>query len=100
MMNIMRDSSLYIAVEMNAATMTKEVKSEVDNTFKNILGESVTVVSDVKDENIVELVYRIKTPIINDGVLVDEFFENLEILLEEIQEYNPHFTQFRGGINA
>lgn len=94
----MRDSNLYIAIEAKTEELTISRKEEVHKVFEEIFESSFEVVSDVTESDTVEVVYSIRTPIVKDDVLAKEFYENLEILLEELEEYYPHFTQFnRGG---
>lgn len=98
MVKAMRDSNLYIAIEAKTEELTISRKEEVHKVFEEIFESSFEVVSDVTESDTVEVVYSIRTPIVKDDVLVKEFYENLEILLEELEEYYPHFTQFnRGG---
>ena len=98
MVKTMRDSNLYIAIEAKTEELTISRKEEVHKVFEEIFESSFEVVSDVTESDTVEVVYSIRTPIVKDDVLAKEFYENLEILLEELEEYYPHFTQFnRGG---
>lgn len=93
----MRNSSLYIFISGKESELGDKAKEKMEHTFKSLFSELATKVSDERDkvEQVIEIVYEIKTPIIQDESLVKEFFENLEILLDELSEFNPHFTQFR-----
>lgn len=100
-MKMMRESSLYVAVAGNVTTLGDREKLDVHKVFVDIFEDTASKVSDVKQDDEVEVVYEIKTPVVTDDVMVREFYESLEVLLEELSEYDPHFTQFkRGDINA
>ena len=91
----MRESSLYIALAGTISSLDNKAKAEVENVFKDVFNEAAVKLSDIQESGEVELVYEIQTPVIKDDTLVKEFYENLEVLLEELKEHNPHFTQFK-----
>lgn len=97
MIKNMRESSLHVAVAGNLTNLDKKRRDKVESVFKDIFASSASKISEAEEENEVELVYEIKTPIIKDENLLQEFYENLEVLLEELREFTPHFTQFKRG---
>lgn len=94
MVKTMRNSSLYIALSGRASELEK-AKPKLEHTFSSLFEDSAKRVSEIKEEINGEFIYEIKTPIMNDENVTKEFFENLEVLLYELIDFNPHFTQFR-----
>ncbi len=97
MIKSMRESSLYIALAGPQTVLDKHGLSKVDKVFKEIFGDSSKKASVAQEEEEIEVVYEIQKPIVQDEILMKEFFENLEIILEELQEFTPHFTQLKRG---
>lgn len=91
-------SSLHLAIISNTYEFTKDKEKRVNYVMESLFPEQNKVVSRVSgkssDSNI-ELIYEIQRPVFNEETATKEFYENLEILLEELREYNPHFTQYR-----
>lgn len=92
-----RDSSVYISISSNTATIDESVKDYIDSIFKELFNSSAHKISDISAGSDTEIVYEIMSPIIDNDSIVKEFFENMEILLEELKDYNPHFTQHKRG---
>lgn len=95
----MRDSSLYIAISGSVNMLDKPTKERIELVFSDIFNNSAKKVSEVEVDvdGDSEMIYEIPTPIIKDDILVKEFFEDLEVLLEELKDFKPHFTQFKRG---
>lgn len=101
MVKLMRDSSMYVAIIGTRSELDDKSLKKIDSVFQEIFANSATIVSDIKEDVDCEIIYEILTPVIKDDILVKDFFGDLEILFEVLQDYNPHFTQFkRGDINA
>lgn len=95
MVNIMRNSSLYVSISAKESELDKNSKNKIKHTFKDLFEESAKLVSEISYSSESELIYEIKTPVIQDDQLTKELYENLEVMFYELAEYNPHFTQFR-----
>lgn len=91
----MRASSLYIAIVGTADELNDKTKEKINLAFEDIFDGKVKKISDVKEDLDNEVIYEVFTPVVNDEALTKEFFEGLEILLEELREFDPHFTQIR-----
>lgn len=94
MVKAMRDSSLHITLN-GVARELNESKSNIEKIFAELFEESAVLVSDARGDLEAEIIYEIKTPVVNDDEMTKEFFSSLEVLLDELKEFNPHFTQFR-----
>lgn len=96
-MNSMRDSDIYIAISAGDSEINKNVKCKIEHTFKELFGNNARKVSEVKDSSNgeIEIIYEINTPVVQENHITKEFYENLEVLLYELIDFNPHFTQFR-----
>lgn len=95
MVKAMRNSSLHIALSGKASDLDDKIKKKIDYTFNSLFEDSSEIVSSVEVTTEGELIYEIKTPVVNDKDITREFFENIEVLLDELTEFNPHFTQFK-----
>lgn len=93
------NSKLYISFRGDSSLFDDITKKEIEKTFKCLFKETSSKLSDLKSDEITEIIYEIKTPIIKEETLMREFFEKLEVLLESLSDYNPHFTQLKGGYN-
>lgn len=97
MIKTMRESSLHISISGTKSELDNNAKEKIEHTFKSLFNELANKVSEADDsiERITEIIYEIKTPIIQDPSMTGEFFENLEVLFYELIDFNPHFTKFR-----
>lgn len=89
------NSNLHIAIQGSIEMFTKENEAHIDRTFKEIF-ETSKKVSDVSADDYREIIHSISTPLFKNDKFFEELYSDLEILLEELKEYNPHFTQFGG----
>ena len=96
-MESITNSSIYIAINGNSTTIDRKTKEQIETTFKDIFENSAENISDIKVFDDVEIVYEVKTPIIKDNFLIKKFYKKMETLLEELKEFEPHFTQFERG---
>lgn len=87
-------SNLYIAIQGESSIFNKVSVKHIEKTFLEIF-ELSKKVSDVEVDNYREIVYSINTPVLQDNSLSKDFYSDLEILLCELKDYNPHFTQYR-----
>lgn len=96
-MNNMRDSDIYVAISCKDSEINKNVRYKIEHTFKDLFGNNAKKVSEVKDssDGETEIIYEINTPVVQENHMTKEFYENLEVLLYELIDFNPHFTQFR-----
>lgn len=97
MVKAMRNSDLHIAVAGSETILDSNARKKISSAFSDVFEGSAKKVSDVIEANFVELVYEVKAPVVNDSELIQEFFESLEIVLDELAEFNPHFTQLKHG---
>lgn len=95
MKQAMRDSSLHIAISGSESELDNEMKNKIEHTFKSLFDDSTRKISETKSSTVNEIIYELKTPVVHDEHMTKEFYENLEVLLYELIDFNPHFTQFR-----
>lgn len=95
MVNAMRNSSLHIALSGTDSELDDKARNKIKYTFESLFDDSAEEVSDTEDSTISEIIYELRTPVVQDEYMTKEFYENLEVLLYELIEFNPHFTQFR-----
>lgn len=88
-------SNFYISIQGSVDIFDQVSINHITKTFEEIFPK-YEIVSDVSTEDYKEVIYSINTPLLKDGEALKEFYCDLEILLEELKEYNPHFTQFGG----
>lgn len=102
MIKSMRKSSLYIAITGDSEDLTSSEKSRIKTLFSGLFEKSARKVSDVAESKFAEIVYEVDKPLLRDKESLEEFFSSLEVALEELKEYNPHFTHFKkdSDINA
>ena len=96
-MEMRPESNMYIAISGNDTDLDEKNIKHVDKVFNEILEGQCNVVSDIQHKDVIEIVYEIKIPMISDNGIIREFYESLEILLDELSEFEPHFTQFEKG---
>lgn len=90
-----RVSSLYIVITGSLTEIDIYSYERISNTFEDLFGDSTERVSSVKTSENTELIYEIRPPIFVDDETFREFYSDLEVLLDELKEFDPHFTQFR-----
>lgn len=99
MENYIKNSSFYIAIGGDSNIFDKDTKNKIYNTFERIFENSFNKISDIHIGSESEMIYEIKTPVINDENLTVDFLKKTEKVLEELSEFNPHFTQYERGDN-
>jgi len=67
--------------------------------LKEIFENSFRKLSDIQVDSESEIIYEIMVPAINDENLIMSFLKKTERLLEELNDFNPHFTQYERGDN-
>lgn len=97
MSNCISGSNLYIYVGGDSSFIDNNTKKEIEDAFEEIFETSFVKVSDIRMSGKVEMVYEIKAPIIKNEGLTREFYRKLEMLLEKLSDFNPHFTQYERG---
>ncbi len=95
MVNAMRESSLHVALVGSKSELDDKAKNKIEYTFNSLFESSAKKVSETTASTMNEIIYEVKTPIVKDDYMTKEFYENLEVLLYELIDFNPHFTQFR-----
>lgn len=94
-MNRDKKHSLHVVITSSSSELDKKNETKINDVFSELFNNSYKLVSRVQDSSIIELIYEVQTPIFDDEDMAKEFYENLRVLLEVLQDYNPHFTQFR-----
>jgi len=92
-----QDSNLYIAIAGDKTALNKDARKKIAATFDNVFTSSAKKISDVTEDEVTELVYEIQLPLNKEDVIYRDFYSNLEVLLEELSGYCPHFTRFAKG---
>lgn len=95
MASTMRNSSLYVALSGKQSELNEKTKDRIKHAFESLFEDSAQKVSQTVDSTTVEIIYELKTPVVHDEHMTKEFYENLEVLLYELMDFNAHFTQFR-----
>lgn len=91
-------SSLHLAIISSTYDFNKEKEKRAQYVIDSLFPESNSIVSKVEGDGSysnIEIIYEIQKPVFSDENTSREFYENLEVLLEELKEYYPHFTQYR-----
>lgn len=99
MINGTGDSSLHVVITGPTSEIDDNVKDKINGTFNSLFNDLAKKVLEMNESEDVELIYEVQTPVFKDGYIAREFYENLEVLLDELKDFNPHFTQFRGVDN-
>lgn len=96
-MDLISDSNLYISFRGDINLIDEESRKRIDNAFKRIFNTSFKKVSDPKSLYEVEIIYEVSTPIFKDDNSNKEFYKKLNKLFFDLEDYCPHFTQFKRG---
>lgn len=99
MKGYIKDSNLYISIGGDSNMFDTKARKEIDNTFEKIFENSFKKLSDIQVDSESEMIYEIMVPAINDENLIMSFLKKTERLLEELNDFNPHFTQYERGDN-
>ena len=96
MINNTFPSDLQVALFGRRSELDENSRKKIEDTFYSLFEDQATLVSDTHDyaEQVDELIYNIRTPIIQDDEMMRDFFSNLEILFEELTENRPYFTNY------
>lgn len=98
MLGNMRSSSVFISIRDTVVNLDERASGKIEEVFYELFSEEDSKgykrVSDTTVAEVREIIYEILTPVLKDDGLNVDFYENLEVLLEELSEYNAHFTQF------
>lgn len=94
MVKHMRNASLYVALNGSMSELSKS-EDRFGKIFLELFEDKAELVSKAGEELAGELIYEIKTPVFNDEELTRDFFGSLEVLFDELIEFDPYFTQFR-----
>ena len=97
MENIILNSNVYISLVGESSIFDVRAMKEIDKTFNGLFENTNEKISELKADDVTEIIYEIKSPIMREEGLMIEFYERLEVLLESLKDYNPHFTQIKGG---
>lgn len=86
---------IYIAFHLNASLNASADAARIGVLLTKIFGEEQieSIDLDVQDK---EIVYRVNKPVLADSNGQQIFFQALQKLLAETEEYHPHFTQIHG----
>lgn len=93
MIRTVEDTSLYIAINGRESELDNSAKDKINSIFLKTFDDLAENISNVKGDYDIELVYEIKIPIMKNEVIMEEYFENLKSIFNELIDYNPYFTQ-------
>lgn len=86
---------IYIAFHLNASFSPSADAARVGVLLGEIMGtdqvESVDL--DIQDK---EIIYKVNKPLLADENDQQAFFQGLQKVFSETEEYHPHFTQIHG----
>lgn len=90
------ESSIHVAFFGKLSELNDKSFEKIKKTFKRLFGSQALMVSNVEDvsEQVKEIVYEIKTPIIQDENMLRDFFDKLESLFNELKDFSPCFTSY------
>lgn len=91
------DSEVYIAISDNEIDLTQKDLEVIDITFKEEFEDDVRLVSNVEEGGVVEVVYGIQVPMIEEDEIQIYFLERLFMIMKKFEVYNPHFTHIEEG---
>lgn len=94
MVKHMRNSSLFVALNGSMSELSKSEKT-FEKIFLELFEDTAELVSKAGESLAGEFIYEIKTPVFNEEELTKDFFGSLEVLFDELIEFDPYFTQFR-----
>ena len=98
MENIILNANVYISLVGESSIFDVRAIDEIDKTFNGLFENANEKISELKADDVTEIIYEIKSPVMREEGLMIEFYEGLEVLLEALEDYNPHFTQVKGGL--
>lgn len=97
MLDKVEKSSIHVALVSKRETINDYDKETIDYIFSEAFGEDhQNKVSEAVADHHVEIIYEVKTPIMKNDDIFDEFYKDLRFVFSELQEYSPHFTQLKG----
>lgn len=96
-MNMEENSNLHLVLSSNSEDLCEVEERKVDYLLKDLFGQTFTKMARIDNSaEDVEIIYSIQKPVFTEHSIMKTFYFDLEILLEELREFNPHFTQLRG----
>ena len=98
MENIILNANVYISLVGESSIFDVRAIEEIDKTFNGLFENTNEKISELKADDVTEIIYEVKYPVMREEGLMREFYEGLEVLLESLEDYNPHFTQVKGGL--
>ena len=98
MENIILNSNVYISLVGESSIFDVKAIEAIDKTFNGLFENTNEKISELKADDVTEIIYEVKYPVMREEGLMREFYEGLEVLLESLEDYNPHFTQVKGGL--
>lgn len=98
MENIILNANVYISLVGESSIFDVRAIEEIDKTFNGLFENTNEKISELKADDVTEIIYEIKSPVMREEGLMIEFYEGLEVLLEALEDYNPHFIQVKGGL--
>ena len=87
--------SIHIAFHLNASLNASTDAARIGVLLSKIFGEEQVEIIDLDTQDM-EIVYRVNKPVLADSSGQQVFFQALQKLLAETEEYHPHFTQIHG----
>lgn len=103
------DLSLYVVFNLpNGNTYSSRVKElqellyhhfNLEAVCVNVVKKEPETLGDVSYEYNPELVFKIAKPIIPSNSVMKEFFQKLDTVFKETEEYFPYFTQYNSERN-
>ena len=98
MENIILNANVYISLVGESSIFDVKAIEEIDKTFNGLFENANEKISELKADDVTEIIYEVKSPIMREEGLMIDFYEGLEVLLESLKDYNPHFIQVKGGL--
>lgn len=86
---------IHVAFHLNSSPNASADAARLGVLLVKIFGEGQieTVDLDIQDN---EIVYKINKPVLADNDVHQGFFQSLQRLFAETDEFHPHFTQIHG----
>lgn len=98
MENIILNANVYISLVGESSIFDVKAIETIDKTFNGLFENTNEKISELKADDVTEIIYEVKYPVMREEGLMREFYEGLEVLLESLEDYNPHFIQAKGGL--